>query len=136
MVSDVDCCLSRELHGYSNDRLCSHIYSKGETAKGPGPSPYLYRNSHKVGQSSRPTVLYKQDTPARPCLLSWGAGVLELASRPQEAIFSCLSPCCMRKDASVHLPRGFLLSEAGPCLLLKSEMNGLPALSPRPTAGL
>lgn len=42
----------------------------------------------------------------------------------------------MRKEARVRLPRGFLLSEAGPCLLLKSEMNGLPALSPRPTAGL
>lgn len=105
--------------------------------KGPGPSPYLYRNSHKVGQSSRPTVLYKRDTPARPCLLSWGAKFWNLLLAPQEAIFSCLfsllheKGCFCAPASGVPVIRGRLMPFAQ-----VTEMNGWPGLSPRPTAGL
>ena len=137
MVSDVDCCLSRELHGYSNYGYAAISIPRERPKKGPGPSSYLYRNSHKMGQSSRPTVLYKRDIPARPCLLSLGSRVLELAPRPQEAIFSCLFSLLHEKGCSCAPASGVpVIRDRLMPFAQVTEMNGWPGLSSRPTAGL
>lgn len=101
-----------------------------------GPVPLIYRNSHKAGQSSRPTVLYKwgahQQGPARyPGEPSWN-----LLLAPKGHLF--LSFSLLREKggecaAALGVPvvRGRLVPSAQ-----VTEMNGWPGLSPRPTAGL
>lgn len=104
-----------------------------------GPVPLIYRNSHKAGQSSRPTVLYKrgggahQQGPARyPGELSWNS----LLVPPKGHLF--LSFSLLREKGGKCVPawgvpvvRGRLVPSAQ-----VTEMNGWPGLSPRPTAGL
>lgn len=102
-----------------------------------GPVPLIYRNSHKAGQSSRPTVLYKWGGHTSKALLAiLGSRPGTRSSPPKGHLF--LSFSLLREKGGKCAPalgvpvvRGRLVPSAQ-----VTEMNGWPGLSPRPTAGL
>lgn len=135
MVSDVDCCLPRELHGCSNGQLCSHIYSKGETPKWARSLSFIEIHTRRVRAAGLQYYINGGHT-SKALLAILGSRPGTRSSPPKGHLF--LSFSLLREKGGECAPalgvpvvRGRLVPSAQ-----VTEMNGWPGLSPRPTAGL
>lgn len=137
MVSDVDCCLPRELHGCSNGQLCSHTYSKGETPKGARSLSFIEIHTRRVRAAGLQYYINGGGGHTSKALLAiLGSHPGTRSSPPKGHLFLSFSLLHEKGGEcapalGVPVVRGRLVPSAQ-----VTEMNGWPGLSPRPTAGL
>lgn len=138
MVSDVDCCLPRELHGCSNGQLCSHIYLKGETPKWARSLSSTEIHTRLVRAAGLQYYINGVGGHTSKALLAILGSCPGTRSSPPPKGHLFLSFSLLREKGGKCVPawgvpvvRGRLVPSAQ-----VTEMNGWPGLSPRPTAGL